>query len=1389
MNNNHIKSPIITDISPQKAIIKNNLFKEISKVVKTSIFTGFSFVFLGLNINPIYAQINSDNTTNTIVNQNNNQFDITGGILSQDGTNLFHSFSQFGLTSNQIANFLANPNLHNILGRITGGDPSYINGLIQVTNGNSNLFLMNPAGIIFGNNTILNVPADFTATTATGIMFGDQYFKAIGDNNYANLIGNPTGFIFNTNNPGSIINTGDLTVNENNNLSLIGGTVISTGNLTANNGNINIVTVPESSKIILSQPGQILSLEINIPSSELGNSLNITPLDLPELLTGSQGIIETQGIEINSSENVALTSSGTIIETGDIVLNQANTNNIYVNADQNLTLIESQLNATNNLNLLAKDTVYIRDSLTNPVLIRSGNNLYIQGNNGIDILALNHLETTPFVSGGNLTFVSDGIISGDAHYTSGGNISFLNLLGSAGEFYSYYDPIISANGDVTFGDYTGASLKVEATGSITAGNIIINAKDDAIDPDNYVLILQAGVTSLTETNFGTPPTDINISTPATTPSTVTVGNIDVGKVDGEGTNYYGGIVTITATGDITTGNINTSNTNPFNTSNEGRNVTITSTGGNITTGDINTSAYTNANNESDITAIGGDINITTTQGSIVTGNLNTSAIASTSFSRYQVSAQGGSVILTSGSIAPHNSITFKSIDTRGITIDSVTATSTLSPLILAGGDVTVTASGGTVRGTGTILDKTILNGTITLSGNNSTINTSAINIIYNTLNNTESDTNTNNGGSINITHDGGNTNAPFIIGDSSINGTAGNITDGTNTFSSGSFAVQANGGTDTIGNIINITSVNTPPTLTANNNLGTILQGNSLNINYSNLNPIISDINVDNTSLIIESILTGGILKINGIIANIGDIIPVGATMEFIPPSSATGEIIAFTIKASDQVSFSDSININLTIETPVIPPVIPPDIEETVLIGKNPIINIINNTNIAQNSIPIVSLDQAQTKLTEIEQATGVKPALIYVTFSPSLTSGSQVKQQEKIPQLNTNLTEENNTNINNRFNTVETTNTSEFQNYLNLPEDSSDINIKVQPQNTDELELILVMPGKPPIRKRIAGITRYEVIDMGKEFQASVTSYRRPRNFLEPAQQLYQWFIAPLETSLKQEEIQNLAFIMDPGVRSLPLAALHDGEQYLVENYSVGLMPSISLSDTRYVDIRNLQVLAMGAQTFTDHNPLPSVPVELSFIEQLWGGQAFLDEEFTESNLKKARTNNPYSILHLATHGEFLPGDITNSYIQFSNEKLTLDQFRTLGLNNPPVELMVLSACRTALGDEDAELGFAGLALQAGVKTALGSLWYVSDEGTLALMSNFYQQLKTAPIKAEALRQAQLAMIRGEVRLENGALTGTGLRGSVSSENEMSTDFTHPYYWSAFTMIGNPW
>ena len=403
----------------------------------------------------------------------------------------------------------------------------------------------------------------------------------------------------------------------------------------------------------------------------------------------------------------------------------------------------------------------------------------------------------------------------------------------------------------------------------------------------------------------------------------------------------------------------------------------------------------------------------------------------------------------------------------------------------------------------------------------------------------------------------------------------------------------------------------------------------------------------------------------------------------------------------------------------------------------------------------PTTNQAESQAILRRIEQETGTKPALLYAVFVPS-----NAPSLTPTPGLNLNKK-------------------------LETPERERD-------NSQDQLELIIVTAEGQPIRRPIPGATREKVLQTTQQLRRAVTDIRIPRPYLPAAQQLYQWLVAPIESELNTHQIDTISLLVDSGLRSLPMAILHDGEQFLLEKYNVHLMPSISLTDTRYANIKNLAVLAMGASEFTDQNPLPAVPVELSIItEKLWQGQSFLNTTFTPQQLKTARNQTPFGILHLATHGEFKSGKPENSYIQFWQTKLALDQIRGLGLNNPPVELMVLSACRTALGDEEAELGFTGLAVQAGVKSAVGSLWYVSDEATLGLMTTFYSYLKQAPIKAEALRQTQLAMIRGEVRIEKGQLITPNFTIPLPPQLAELPDkeLTHPYYWSAFTLVGSPW
>jgi CHAT domain-containing protein len=392
------------------------------------------------------------------------------------------------------------------------------------------------------------------------------------------------------------------------------------------------------------------------------------------------------------------------------------------------------------------------------------------------------------------------------------------------------------------------------------------------------------------------------------------------------------------------------------------------------------------------------------------------------------------------------------------------------------------------------------------------------------------------------------------------------------------------------------------------------------------------------------------------------------------------------------------------------------------------------------------INLEKSQIILQDILSNTGVKPAIIYTVFSP--------------PNLAV----------------------------LDIAKDRN--NISEQALNNFQLELIMVTPTGAPIRKAIP-INREKLLELAQQFREEITKGRDTQLFLPTAQQLHKLLIDPLIADLKTQKIQNLVFIMDGGLRSLPVAALHDGKQFLVESYSVGLMPSLSLTDTRYVDIRKTQVLAMGAEKTPNQKSLLAAPIELETIStKIWKGKSFKDNQFTVSNLVAQRETQPFAIVHLATHGQFQSGVASNSYIQFVNERLQIDRFKELKLNDRPMELLVLSACKTALGDENAELGFAGLANRTGAKSAMGSLWSVDDAGTLGLMTSFYRDLKTAPIKAEALRQAQVDMLRGKVRLEGGKLITTNDRVDLPAKLAgKNVKLTHPFYWAGFTIVGNPW
>jgi CHAT domain-containing protein len=338
------------------------------------------------------------------------------------------------------------------------------------------------------------------------------------------------------------------------------------------------------------------------------------------------------------------------------------------------------------------------------------------------------------------------------------------------------------------------------------------------------------------------------------------------------------------------------------------------------------------------------------------------------------------------------------------------------------------------------------------------------------------------------------------------------------------------------------------------------------------------------------------------------------------------------------------------------------------------------------------------------------------------------------------------------------------------------------------------------PVIRQVLPEVSREKVIDTAKSFRQTVSDPTEldSAKYLASAQQLYRWIVKPLEPQLQADKIDTLLFSMDEGLRTIPLGALHDGQQFLVERYSTALIPSFGLTNTnRSLALKQQPMLAMGISKSTEGlAPLPAVPAEiLAITSQLWTGPSreTLDEASTLDNLKQLYRQQRFGVLHLATHAIFNSGQADNSYIQFWNDRLTLPKIRRLSTDLrwnqlPSLELLVLSACQTALGNKEAELGFAGTAINAGVPAAIASLWSVEDRGTFGLMTGFYNALQSAPTKAKALQQAQIRMLRGEISLQNGQmLLPNHAPIDVPDGIRSASQLMHPYFWSGYTVVGN--
>ncbi|AFZ42842.1 Tetratricopeptide TPR_1 repeat-containing protein [Halothece sp. PCC 7418] len=316
-------------------------------------------------------------------------------------------------------------------------------------------------------------------------------------------------------------------------------------------------------------------------------------------------------------------------------------------------------------------------------------------------------------------------------------------------------------------------------------------------------------------------------------------------------------------------------------------------------------------------------------------------------------------------------------------------------------------------------------------------------------------------------------------------------------------------------------------------------------------------------------------------------------------------------------------------------------------------------------------------------------------------------------------------------------------------------------------ELAVILSIPEQP--------LTYYSIPQSSSQVEATLNQFLQSLNLAFPNEirreistHIYDWLIRPALPQLAQHDIQTLVFVLDGFLRNVPMAALSDGEQYLIEQYAIALTPGLQLFPSEQRLANHLNVFTGGlSKPRQGFVALPEVETEISQIMKIFPTEVLLNDAFTQDRLRQEIANNPFPIIHLATHGVFTSSPRTTFILTWEN-RVSVNDFETLlkareTSTNRPIELLVLSACETAAGDKRAALGLAGMAVRSGARSTIATLWSVKDQSTARLMSEFYQVLSQGNIsKAEALREAQLKLLRSE-------------------------EFNHPFFWTPFVLVGN--
>ena len=315
------------------------------------------------------------------------------------------------------------------------------------------------------------------------------------------------------------------------------------------------------------------------------------------------------------------------------------------------------------------------------------------------------------------------------------------------------------------------------------------------------------------------------------------------------------------------------------------------------------------------------------------------------------------------------------------------------------------------------------------------------------------------------------------------------------------------------------------------------------------------------------------------------------------------------------------------------------------------------------------------------------------------------------------------------------------------------------------DRTELLVSLPSG--LKSVVVEVGLDTLTQEVREFRRKLEK-RTTREYLPHAQTLYKWLIAPLEADLAQARVDTLVFVPDGPLRTIPMAALHDGRQFLVAKYALAITPGLDLTDPRPLRRERAKVLAVGvSESVQGFAALPSVAAELDALRTLFDSTTLVNRDFVVANLENRLKAERFTILHIASHGEF-GGTPAQTFVLTFDDKLTMDRLdQYIGLfkyRDDPLELLTLSACETAEGDDRAALGLAGVAVRAGARSAVATFWQVHDTVAAELLTYFYRQLQDQSVsRAVALQRAQLSILS-------------------------NPRYTHPGYWSPFLMI-NSW